>query len=181
MWNSKQNEKISTIFAFLIFILLFWWVYVIFGNTSDDNVKLWDSITKSDNENNTSFTKENNNTTVNFSKSWGKLLNEESKNDCLIKWNISDKWEKIYHTPDAPYYSKVTMEPLKWERRFCSEQEAIDAWWRKEEASNYKQHESLQLTKEEQDEYQAFIEEANRDAKREIENMQSDIPSGTDW
>ena len=55
----------------------------------------------------------------------------EPKN-CNIKGNISYKnWEKIYHTPDCPYYDETSINTSAWEKRFCSEQEARNAGWRK--------------------------------------------------
>lgn len=52
--------------------------------------------------------------------------------NCNIKGNISYKnWEKIYHTPDCPYYDKTSINTSAWEKRFCSEQEARNAGWRK--------------------------------------------------
>jgi hypothetical protein len=52
------------------------------------------------------------------------------KKDCLIKWNISDTWEKIYHIPGC-YYYKETLISKEWEKYFCSEYEAYKAWFRK--------------------------------------------------
>ena len=51
---------------------------------------------------------------------------------CVIKWNIS--WtskEKIYHTPDCPDYNKTVISTSKWEQFFCTEEDAINAGWRK--------------------------------------------------
>jgi micrococcal nuclease len=42
---------------------------------------------------------------------------------CLIKGNISS--EKIYHTPDSPWYEQTKAEVM-----FCTEQEAINAGFR---------------------------------------------------
>ncbi len=55
---------------------------------------------------------------------------EEPKN-CLIKGNINNKGEKIYHMPGQKYYSQTVIEPEKGERWFCTEQEATSAGWRK--------------------------------------------------
>lgn len=49
---------------------------------------------------------------------------------CDIKWNINRKWEKIYHLPWRKYYNKTKINPKKWERRFCSEKQAIRCWRR---------------------------------------------------
>lgn len=50
---------------------------------------------------------------------------------CLIKGNISNKGEKIYHMPGQQYYDKTVIDTGKGERWFCTEQEAISAGWRK--------------------------------------------------
>ena len=51
--------------------------------------------------------------------------------ECNIKGNISNKGEKIYHVPGQRYYDATIITPSKGERMFCTEQEAIDAGWRK--------------------------------------------------
>jgi len=54
-----------------------------------------------------------------------------TKEDCIIKWNISSKSkEKIYHRPWCQSYKQTKISVSKWERWFCTEQEAIDAGWR---------------------------------------------------
>jgi len=52
------------------------------------------------------------------------------KPGCDIKWNISRRWEKIYHLPWRKYYSRTIITPSKGERWFCTEQEAIRCWRR---------------------------------------------------
>lgn len=52
--------------------------------------------------------------------------------DCDIKWNISFHWgEKIYHLPWCPDYDATKINTSYWERWFCSEEEAINAGWRR--------------------------------------------------
>lgn len=48
---------------------------------------------------------------------------------CAIKGNITGSG-KIYHVPWGEWYAKVKIEPLKGERWFCSEAEAVEAGWR---------------------------------------------------
>lgn len=48
---------------------------------------------------------------------------------CAIKGNVTGKGN-IYHLPWSPWYAKVRVEPLKGERWFCSEAEALTAGWR---------------------------------------------------
>ncbi|WP_349305790.1 thermonuclease family protein [Bacillus sp. FJAT-49711] len=48
---------------------------------------------------------------------------ENKSKDCLIKGNIGS--EKIYHTPDSPWY-----EQTKAEAMFCTEKEAVKAGFR---------------------------------------------------
>jgi len=52
-------------------------------------------------------------------------------NSCIIKGNISSKKEKIYHVPGCGHYDKTVIDETKGEKFFCSEQEALDAGWRK--------------------------------------------------
>lgn len=49
---------------------------------------------------------------------------------CPIKGNISSGG-KIYHLPGQRYYNTTVIDPAAGERWFCSEQEALDAGWRK--------------------------------------------------
>lgn len=50
---------------------------------------------------------------------------------CVIKGNISSSGEKIYHVPGGGSYDETVISPGKGERWFCTEQEALDAGWRK--------------------------------------------------
>ncbi len=49
---------------------------------------------------------------------------------CLIKGNINNKGDHIYHLPGDPWYSKAKIDTTKGERWFCSETEAQTAGWR---------------------------------------------------
>lgn len=67
-----------------------------------------------------------------------RAVKEESKKEkteqnewCSIKWNIWNKNQKIYHVPWCSHYDKTVISTNKWEKWFCSETEAINAWWRK--------------------------------------------------
>jgi len=51
--------------------------------------------------------------------------------DCNIKGNISSSGEKIYHMPGQRYYNQTAIDELKGEKWFCSEDEAVQAGWRK--------------------------------------------------
>lgn len=51
---------------------------------------------------------------------------------CNIKGNISyNTGERIYHLPGQLYYDETTINTDYGERWFCTEQEAINAGWRK--------------------------------------------------
>lgn len=50
---------------------------------------------------------------------------------CSIKGNISSTKEKIYHMIGCGSYSKTQIDISQGERMFCTEQEALDAGWRK--------------------------------------------------
>jgi len=55
----------------------------------------------------------------------------ESLNSCNIKGNINSKKEKIYHLPGCGSYEKTVINEEVDEKWFCSEEEALDAGWRK--------------------------------------------------
>ena len=38
--------------------------------------------------------------------------------------------ERVYHTPDSPWYARTEIDTDAGERWFCTEQEAQDAGWR---------------------------------------------------
>ncbi len=48
----------------------------------------------------------------------------------VIKGNIGDGGEKIYHVPGGPYYSRTAIDESKGERWFCTVAEAAEAGWR---------------------------------------------------
>jgi len=48
---------------------------------------------------------------------------------CAIKGNVSGKG-RIFHTPWSPWYERVTIDPSRGDRWFCSEGEAMAAGWR---------------------------------------------------
>ena len=50
---------------------------------------------------------------------------------CLIKGNIGSKGKKIYHMPGMRCYKKTKIDESKGERWFCTEEEAVQAGWRK--------------------------------------------------
>ena len=52
-------------------------------------------------------------------------------NQAVIKGNISSSGEKIYHVPGQSSYDATQITEAKGERWFCTEQEALDAGWRK--------------------------------------------------
>ena len=73
-----------------------------------------------------------------FVKPWdwrrGKRLNTKipkSKNDCLIKGNISSNGERIYHLEDSQNYNQTRISRERGERWFCSFEEAEEHGWRR--------------------------------------------------
>lgn len=54
-----------------------------------------------------------------------------NKEGCVIKGNISQSGEKIYHMPGQKYYDKTIIDESRGERWFCGEDEAVNATWRK--------------------------------------------------
>jgi hypothetical protein len=66
------------------------------------------------------------------SSSFGQLPVVGHPLGCNIKGNISQTTgEHIYHVPGQRYYDATVIDPAAGERWFCSEQEAIQAGWRK--------------------------------------------------
>lgn len=52
--------------------------------------------------------------------------------NCDIKGNVSiSTGERIYHVPGGRYYNSTVINPRYGERWFCSEEEAINAGWRR--------------------------------------------------
>jgi endonuclease YncB( thermonuclease family) len=50
--------------------------------------------------------------------------------ECLIKGNVSQNGERIYHMPDQKFYAKIDMNKNGDRRWFCSRDEAEAAGWR---------------------------------------------------
>lgn len=46
--------------------------------------------------------------------------------------------EKVYHTPESPWYSRTEIDTDAGERWFCTEQEAQEAGWRPPKAAQDK-------------------------------------------
>lgn len=55
----------------------------------------------------------------------------QDTSSCRIKGNINSKGEKIYHCPGWRDYDKTEIDTYKGEQWFCTEQDAINAGWRK--------------------------------------------------
>lgn len=55
----------------------------------------------------------------------------QADSSCEVKGNISSSDEKIYHVPGCDSYNQTRISESKGEQWFCSEQEALDAGWRK--------------------------------------------------
>jgi micrococcal nuclease len=53
---------------------------------------------------------------------------------CLIKGNIADDGEKIYHLPGQRFYDVTRISESRGERWFCTEGQARDAGWRASKA-----------------------------------------------
>lgn len=60
------------------------------------------------------------------------LIKLVTKPGCKIKGNISiDSGAKVYHIPGAEDYESTVIDPVRQERWFCTESEAIANGWRK--------------------------------------------------
>src|SRR3989344_1394607 len=55
----------------------------------------------------------------------------QQPSSCDIKGNISSSDEKIYHVPGCTSYNVTKIDEARGERWFCTEQEALNAGWRK--------------------------------------------------
>ncbi len=63
--------------------------------------------------------------------------------NCAIKWNISvDSQKRYYHLPWTDYYINTKIDTKYGERYFCTEYEALKAWWNK--ASSSEAYDKLQ-------------------------------------
>lgn len=58
-------------------------------------------------------------------------ISEDASDSCTIKGNINSSGEKIFHVIGCGSYSRTEIDTGKGERWFCTEQEALDAEWRK--------------------------------------------------
>jgi len=57
---------------------------------------------------------------------------ETAGSDCVIKGNISfNGGRRIYHLPGQADYDRTIIRPEYGERWFCSEQEALNAGWKR--------------------------------------------------
>jgi hypothetical protein len=70
-----------------------------------------------------------------FVKPWdwreGEVQAAQKTHTCAIKGNISRSGERIYHLPFQQFYPKTRIEESKGERWLCTEQEAVEAGWRR--------------------------------------------------
>ena len=70
-----------------------------------------------------------------FMKPWDWRLREveatQKTRACVIKGNINRSGQQIYHLPFQYFYSRVKIDESKGERWFCTEQEALEAGWRR--------------------------------------------------
>jgi endonuclease YncB( thermonuclease family) len=57
--------------------------------------------------------------------------NSPASGQCLIKGNMSQSGERIYHVPGGDFYDRTVINVAKGERWFCSEEEARAAGWRR--------------------------------------------------
>ena len=51
--------------------------------------------------------------------------------ECVIKGNVNQNGERIYHVPGQEFYDKVRMDIGKDKRWFCTPEEAEAAGWRR--------------------------------------------------
>jgi hypothetical protein len=51
--------------------------------------------------------------------------------ECIIKGNVNQNGERIYHVPGQEFYDKIRMDVGKGMRWFCTPEEAEAAGWRR--------------------------------------------------
>ena len=51
--------------------------------------------------------------------------------ECIIKGNVNQNGERIYHMPGQEFYAKIRMDVGKGKRWFCTPEEAEAAGWRR--------------------------------------------------
>lgn len=61
---------------------------------------------------------------------WARAAEASPRPGCPIKGNVSNKGERIYHTPWSPWYDRTKVDEATGEQWFCDEAEAIEAGWR---------------------------------------------------
>jgi hypothetical protein len=61
----------------------------------------------------------------------GEVQAAQEARACAIKGNISRTGERIYHLPFQQFYPKTRINKSTGERWFCTEQEAVEAGWRR--------------------------------------------------
>jgi endonuclease YncB( thermonuclease family) len=70
-----------------------------------------------------------------FIKPWDWRLGEaeaaQKTRTCAIKGNINANGQRIYHLPFQHFYHRVKIDESKGEHWFCTEQEALEAGWRR--------------------------------------------------
>ena len=59
------------------------------------------------------------------------VVQSNSGSSCVVKGNINSDEVKIYHVPGCQSYNQTKINEEAGERWFCSEQEALEAGWRK--------------------------------------------------
>ena len=60
------------------------------------------------------------------------LIKSVTEPECIIKSNISfNKGNKVYHLPGMEDYKSTIIDPVKGEKWFCTESEAIARGWSK--------------------------------------------------
>lgn len=60
----------------------------------------------------------------------GRAAEASSRPGCPIKGNVSNKCERIYHTPWSPWYKRTKVDEAAGEQWFCDEAEALETGWR---------------------------------------------------
>lgn len=80
------------------------------------------------------FSTEGNQPPWEYRKRHWSTAEQRAPEGCAIKGNVTRNG-RIYHMPWSPWYQKVTIDQVRGERWFCSENEALAAGWRPAQGS----------------------------------------------
>jgi endonuclease YncB( thermonuclease family) len=61
---------------------------------------------------------------------WSAASGSAAPEGCAIKGSVNVKGDRVYHTPESPWYDRIVVDPARGQRWFCDVAEAEAAGWR---------------------------------------------------